>query len=74
VTAAAAAHGKSPGQVVIRWHLQHGCIVIPKSAKANRIAENFDVFDFALTDDEMAAIDALETGQRQGIDPGSNER
>jgi 2,5-diketo-D-gluconate reductase A len=74
VTAAAEAHGKSPGQVVIRWHLQNGCIVIPKSAKASRIAENFDVFDFALTGDEMAAIDALETGRRQGIDPGSNER
>jgi 2,5-diketo-D-gluconate reductase A len=74
VTAAAEAHGKSPGQVVIRWHLQNGCIVIPKSAKASRIAENFDVFDFALTGDEMAAIDALETGRRQGIDPGGNER
>lgn len=74
VTAAAEAHGKSPGQVVIRWHLQNGCVVIPKSSKASRIAENFDVFDFALTGDEMAAIDALETGERQGIDPGSNER
>ncbi|RRS01683.1 aldo/keto reductase [Glycomyces terrestris] len=74
VTAAAEAHGKSPGQVVIRWHLQHGCVVIPKSSKASRIAENFDVFDFALTGDEMAAIDALETGKRQGIDPGGNER
>ncbi|HEX2144010.1 MAG TPA: aldo/keto reductase [Glycomyces sp.] len=74
VTAAAEAHGKSPGQVVIRWHLQNGCIVIPKSSKANRIAENFDVFDFELSGSEMAAIDALETGERQGIDPGSNVR
>ncbi|MEV3935982.1 aldo/keto reductase [Glycomyces sp. NPDC049804] len=74
VTAAAEAHGKTPGQVVIRWHLQHGCVVIPKSSKASRIAENFDVFDFALSGDEIAAIDALETGERQGIDPGSNER
>jgi 2,5-diketo-D-gluconate reductase A len=74
VTAAAGAHGKTPGQVVIRWHLQNGCVVIPKSSKASRIAENFDVFDFALSDNEMAAIDALETGERQGIDPGSNER
>jgi 2,5-diketo-D-gluconate reductase A len=74
VTAAAEAHGKSPGQVVIRWHLQNGCVVIPKSSKANRIAENFDVFDFALSGDEIAAIDALETGKRQGIDPASNER
>ncbi|GAA2130918.1 aldo/keto reductase [Glycomyces algeriensis] len=74
VAAAADAHGKSPGQVVIRWHLQHGCVVIPKSSKPSRIAENFDVFDFALSADEMAAIDALETGVRQGIDPGSGER
>ncbi|MQM24782.1 aldo/keto reductase [Glycomyces albidus] len=74
VTAAAEAHGKSPGQVVIRWHLQNGCIVIPKSSKPKRIAENFDVFDFALGEDEMAAIDALETGERQGIDPASGER
>jgi len=74
VTAAAEAHGKSAGQVVIRWHLQNGCVVIPKSSKATRIAENFDVFDFTLTEAEIAAIDALETGNRQGIDPGSNER
>ncbi|GAA1671913.1 aldo/keto reductase [Glycomyces endophyticus] len=74
VTAAAAAHGRSPGQVVIRWHLQNGCIVIPKSSKASRIAENFDVFDFELTEGEMAAIDALESGERQGIDPGGSER
>jgi 2,5-diketo-D-gluconate reductase A len=74
VTAAAAAHGKSPGQVVIRWHLQNGCIVIPKSSKASRIAENFDVFGFELSAGEMAAIYALETGKRQGIDPGGNER
>jgi 2,5-diketo-D-gluconate reductase A len=74
VTAAAAAHGKSPGQVVIRWHLQNGCIVIPKSSKASRIAENFDVFGFELSAGEMDAIDALETGERQGIDPGGDER
>jgi 2,5-diketo-D-gluconate reductase A len=74
VAAAAEAHGRTPGQVVIRWHLQHGCVVIPKSSKPSRIAENFDVFGFALSEDEMAAIDALETGVRQGIDPGSGER
>nr|BFF24719.1 hypothetical protein GCM10025732_26840 [Glycomyces mayteni] len=74
VTAAAEAHGKSPGQVVIRWHLQNGCIVIPKSSKASRIAENFDVFDFELSAQEVAAISALETGKRQGIDPASGER
>lgn len=74
VTAAAAAHGKSPAQVVIRWHLQHGCAVIPKSARAERIAENLAVFDFELTDEELAAIDGLHTGRRQGIDPGGSER
>jgi 2,5-diketo-D-gluconate reductase A len=74
VTAAAEAHGKSPGRVVIRWHLQHGCVVIPKSSRATRIAENFDVFDFALSEAEMEAIDDLENGERQGIDPGSNVR
>ncbi|PRY57468.1 aldo/keto reductase [Glycomyces artemisiae] len=74
VTAAAEAHGRTPGQVVIRWHLQNGCIVIPKSAKPSRIAENFDVFGFELTAQEVAAISALETGERQGIDPASGER
>lgn len=74
VTDAAAAHGMSPAQVVIRWHLQRGCIVIPKSSHAERIAENLEVFDFKLANAELAAIDALHTGRRQGIDPGSNER
>ncbi|THV28956.1 aldo/keto reductase [Glycomyces paridis] len=69
VVDAARAHGKSPGQAVIRWHLQHGCVVIPKSAKPARMAENLDVFDFALSDAEMDAIDALDTGTRQGMDP-----
>ena len=54
----AEAHGKSPAQVMLRWHLQQGRSVIPKSTKPHRIAENFDVFDFDLTDDELAAIDA----------------
>lgn len=69
VTAAAAAHGVSPAQVVLRWHLQLGNIVIPKSVTPARIEENFDVFGFTLTDDEMAAIEALETGVRTGPDP-----
>ena len=59
----AEAHGKSPAQVMLRWHLQQGRSAIPKSTKPDRIAENFDVFDFELTDDELAAIDALDTGQ-----------
>jgi 2,5-diketo-D-gluconate reductase A len=65
----AAAHGKSPAQVMLRWHLQQGRSVIPKSTKPARIAENFDVVDFDLTDDELARIDALDTGQRGGPVP-----
>jgi diketogulonate reductase-like aldo/keto reductase len=62
-------HGKSPAQVMLRWHLQQGRSVIPKSTKPHRIAENFDVFDFDLTADELATIDALDTGQRGGPEP-----
>ncbi len=65
----AQAHGKSPAQVMLRWHLQEGRSVIPKSTKAHRIAENFDVFDFVLTRDEVTAIDALDTDQRGGPEP-----
>ncbi|WP_029144635.1 aldo/keto reductase [Microbacterium luticocti] len=66
VAGAAAAHGKTPAQVVIRWHLQHGYILFPKSVHRERLAENIDVFDFVLTDDEVAAIDALEPGDGSG--------
>jgi diketogulonate reductase-like aldo/keto reductase len=62
-------HGKSAAQVMIRWGLQEGRSVIPKSVKPARIAENLDVFDFELTADQVAAIDALETGVRGGPDP-----
>jgi len=62
-------HGKTPAQVMLRWHLQEGRSVIPKSTKPHRIAENFDVFDFELTADELAAIDALDTDQRGGPEP-----
>ena len=62
-------HGKSPAQVMLRWHLQEGRSVIPKSTKPYRIAENFDVFDFDLTGEELAAIDALDTDQRGGPEP-----
>lgn len=63
------AHGKSAAQVMLRWGLQQGRQVIPKSTKPERIAENADVFDFELTADELAAIDALETGRRGGPAP-----
>jgi 2,5-diketo-D-gluconate reductase A len=69
IEAAAAAHAKSPAQVVIRWHLQTGNIVIPKSNSRERMAENFDVFDFELSADEMAAIDGLEENRRVGGNP-----
>src|SRR3954471_1140042 len=64
-------HDKSPAQVMLRWHLQHGRSAIPKSVKPERIAENFDVLDFELTREQVAAIDALETGVRGGPEPES---
>lgn len=63
------AHGVSATQVAIRWHLQLGNIVIPKSTHPQRLRENADVFGFALTDAELAAIDALDSGERTGRDP-----
>ena len=65
----AAAHGKTPAQVMLRWHLDEGRSVIPKSTKPSRIQENLDVFDFDLTADELFAIDGLDTGQRGGPEP-----
>ena len=54
---------------MIRWHLQHGLIVFPKSTSRERMAENFDVFGFELSADELAAIDGLDQGKRVGADP-----
>src|SRR5947209_7703829 len=65
----ASAHGKTLAQVMLRWGLQHGRSVIPKSTKPSRIAENIDVFDFDLSAEEMAAIDGLDTGRRGGPEP-----
>ncbi|WP_062516443.1 aldo/keto reductase [Demequina gelatinilytica] len=64
-----AAHGKSAAQVMLRWHLHQGRSAIPKSTKVERIRENFDVFDFVLSDGELAQIDALHNGVRRGPDP-----
>ena len=64
-------YGKSAAQVMLPWHIQNGIQVIPKSTKPERIAENFDVFDFELTADEVARIDALDTGVRGGPEPDS---
>ena len=55
--------------MVLRWHIERGVVAIPKSVKSRRIAENIDVFGFELTADEVAAIDALDTGVRGGPDP-----
>jgi diketogulonate reductase-like aldo/keto reductase len=65
----AAEHGKTPAQVMLRWHLQEGRSAIPKSVKPERIAANFDVFDFDLTDDQLRAIDGLNTDVRGGPEP-----
>ena len=69
VTSIAEMHGKTPAQVVLRWHIENGVVAIPKSVKPHRIAENINVFDFELTADEVAAIGALDTGVRGGPDP-----
>lgn len=65
----AEAHGKSPAQVVLRWHLQNNTIVIPKSVTPSRIEENFNVFDFELTADEMQQIHQLNRNRRRGSHP-----
>lgn len=67
----AATHGRTPAQIMLRWHLQEGRSAIPKSVNPERIASNFDVFDFELTGAELAAIDALDTGVRGGPDPAT---
>lgn len=69
ITGIAEEHGKSPAQVMLRWHLQHGVQVIPKSVHENRIRENLDVFDVELSEEEMARIDALDGGVRGGPEP-----
>jgi 2,5-diketo-D-gluconate reductase A len=69
ITRIAAAHGVTPAQVVIRWHLQSGIIVFPKSNSAERMRQNFDVFGFELAADELSAIDSLDSGNRVGADP-----
>jgi len=69
LTVIAAKHGKSTAQVIIRWHLQQGLIVLPKSVTPARIAENIDVFGFQLDDEDMATIAGMENGHRTGPDP-----
>src|SRR4051812_28482092 len=67
----AAHHDRTPAQVILRWHLQIGNVVIPKSSNPERIRENFDVFDFELSEDDMAALERLDASERTGPDPSS---
>jgi 2,5-diketo-D-gluconate reductase A len=73
ITGIAARHGKSPAQAVLRWHLQQGLIVIPKSVHAARIAENIDVFDFELSEADMESLASLDRADgKTGSDPATN--
>lgn len=69
ITEIAEAHGKTPAQIMLRWHLQQGVQVIPKSVKEHRIRENFDVFDVELSEEDIGRINALDGGQRGGPEP-----
>ena len=67
-------YGKTPGQVILRWHVQLGLVPIPKSGNAERLRQNLEVFDFELTDSDLAEIDAVEAAQRgSGLDPRTHE-
>ena len=70
----AAHHDRTPAQVILRWHLQVGNVVIPKSATPERIRENFEVFDFELSEDDMAAIERLETRRADRAGSGDFQR
>jgi 2,5-diketo-D-gluconate reductase A len=74
VTAIAGEVGRTPAQVLLRWQLQHGRSAIPKSTNPGRIAENFAVFDFELSDDQLARLDGLDRGRRNGPDPDGPPR
>ena len=65
ISGLAAKYGKSPAQIVLRWHIEHGLVTIPKSFRPERIAENIDSFDFELIADEVTAIDAMDRGARR---------
>jgi 2,5-diketo-D-gluconate reductase A len=69
ISAVASRHGRTPAQVILRWHLQLGNVVIPKSATPKRIRENFELFDFELSEEDMTEIAALDVGRRIGPDP-----
>jgi len=69
ITQIAAAHGKSVAQIILRWHMQHGHIAIPKSTRPERMHENIAVFDFQLSPEEMASINALDRGANGRVGP-----
>jgi 2,5-diketo-D-gluconate reductase A len=71
IAAVAARHDRTPAQAILRWHLQLGNVVIPKSVTPKRIRENFALFDFELTEEDMTEIAALDVGRRIGPDPGT---
>src|SRR5687768_2794617 len=68
LAAIAAKYGKTPGQVVLRWHMELGIVAIPRSRNPDRIAQNIHIFDFVLTNNEIAAISALDTGKEPRVD------
>ncbi len=72
VNAIAEKYGKTVAQATLRWHIDHGRIVIPRTVRRERMVENFALFDFALTPDEVAVFDGLESGKRIGPDPATN--
>ena len=69
----AAGHGKTTAQVILRWHVQHGHIIFPKSARPERMTENIRIFDFALADEDMAVIDGLDRGEDGRIGPNPDQ-
>jgi 2,5-diketo-D-gluconate reductase A len=71
ITELAASDGRTPAQVVLRWHLQLGNVVIPKSVTPERIDENLQIFDFALTNEAVRRIEALDAGERTGPHPAT---
>jgi diketogulonate reductase-like aldo/keto reductase len=62
-------YGKTPAQIILRWHIEHGLSAIPKSVKPHRIAENIDIFDFTLAPEDIATIDSMDAGVRGGPNP-----
>jgi 2,5-diketo-D-gluconate reductase A len=73
IGAIARRHGRTPAQVILRWHLQLGTVVIPKSTNPARMRENLQIFDFALEEEDLAAIAALDAGRRLGPDPDERD-